>query len=276
MARPTISQRIALEGGEQIKRALTDLGQTGEDAFAKLQKAGERVNLTAPVAALAASTKTASATIEELRQRMAGVGGVASQSGSGFAAFGSIVQTHAAAPGGGRQRRRARGLAVQEIGSAFAGSFGKVREFGSGVGTVMGDVSTTVLKSVAALGERAGGIPCDRDLGRERRSQSQRGLDCGRHLAAGVPEAHHRGRADGRQRGEARPRASVINEKVQEQSQNFFANQKRLQDLREATIKGGLAGRQAAEDYKSLKREMELFGPSVSRAGNPSSMSTRR
>ena len=60
---------------------------------------------------------------------------------------------------------------------------------------------------------------------------------------------------------------SVINEKVQEQSQNFYANQKRLQDLRDATIKGGLAGRQAAEDYKSLKQEMELFGPSVSRSG---------
>jgi hypothetical protein len=60
---------------------------------------------------------------------------------------------------------------------------------------------------------------------------------------------------------------SVINEKVQEQSQNFYANQKRLQDLREVTIKGGLAGRQAAEDYKSLKQEMDLFGPTVSRSG---------
>src|SRR5690242_8158887 len=93
MARPTISQRIALEGGEQIKRALAYLGQVGEAAFAKLQRAGEKVNLTAPVGALSASAKTASATIEELRQRMAGVGGAASQSGSGFAAFGGLVQT---------------------------------------------------------------------------------------------------------------------------------------------------------------------------------------
>ena len=60
---------------------------------------------------------------------------------------------------------------------------------------------------------------------------------------------------------------SVVNEKVQAQSQSFFANQKRLQDLRETMLKGGLAGRQAAEDFESLKREMELFGPSASRSG---------
>ena len=30
MARPTISQRIALEGGDQIKRALSDIDQAGE------------------------------------------------------------------------------------------------------------------------------------------------------------------------------------------------------------------------------------------------------
>ena len=57
MARPTISQRIALEGGDQIKRALADLGKAGEDAFGKLQKAGEKVNLSGPVAAVEAATK---------------------------------------------------------------------------------------------------------------------------------------------------------------------------------------------------------------------------
>ena len=61
---------------------------------------------------------------------------------------------------------------------------------------------------------------------------------------------------------------SAINEKVQEQSQNFFGNQQAPGRIcGEATLKGGLAGRQAAEDFQSLKREMELFGPSVSRGG---------
>ena len=60
---------------------------------------------------------------------------------------------------------------------------------------------------------------------------------------------------------------SAINEKVQEQSQNFFGNRQRLVDLREAMAKGGLAGRQAADDFQKLRREMELFGPSGQRGG---------
>ncbi len=60
---------------------------------------------------------------------------------------------------------------------------------------------------------------------------------------------------------------STINEKVQDQSQNFFGNQQRLQELRDTMLKGGLAGAQAAQDYQKLRREMELFGPSASRGG---------
>src|SRR3954466_7785983 len=93
MARPTISQRIALEGGDQIKRALADIGKAGEDAFSQLQKAGEKVNLSGPVAALEASTKRAGSVVDELRQRMAGAGGAAAQSGTGFAQFGSAVES---------------------------------------------------------------------------------------------------------------------------------------------------------------------------------------
>jgi hypothetical protein len=64
MARPTISQRIALEGADQVKRALADLGKAGEDAFAQLQKAGEKVNLSGPAAAIENATKRTSATVD--------------------------------------------------------------------------------------------------------------------------------------------------------------------------------------------------------------------
>jgi hypothetical protein len=38
MARPTISQRIALVGSEEVKRAFSELGKAGEEAFAQLQR----------------------------------------------------------------------------------------------------------------------------------------------------------------------------------------------------------------------------------------------
>lgn len=43
-ANDTITQRIALEGGEEIKKALQDLGKAGEKAFADLQKAIRTAN----------------------------------------------------------------------------------------------------------------------------------------------------------------------------------------------------------------------------------------
>ena len=39
--RGTISQRIALEGAEEIKRMLAEIGQTGEKAFEQVQGAVE-------------------------------------------------------------------------------------------------------------------------------------------------------------------------------------------------------------------------------------------
>ena len=93
MARPTISQRIALEGGDQIRKALADLGKAGEDAFAQLQKAGEKVNLSAPITAIEGATKRTGAVVDELRQRLTGAGGAAAQSGSGFLQLGGAVQS---------------------------------------------------------------------------------------------------------------------------------------------------------------------------------------
>ena len=55
--------------------------------------------------------------------------------------------------------------------------------------------------------------------------------------------------------------------RCQERSQNFFGNQQRLEDLRTAMLSGGFAGRQAADDFEKLRREMDLFGPSGQRGG---------
>lgn len=43
MAPRTINQRISLEGGEQVRRSLTELGQAGERAFQQIQAAARNV-----------------------------------------------------------------------------------------------------------------------------------------------------------------------------------------------------------------------------------------
>ena len=266
MARPTISQRIALEGGDQIKRALADLGKAGEDAFSQLQKAGEKVNLTGPRRDRSRD-QAASATVDELRQRLVGIGGVAAQSGSGFAQFGSVVETTqqrlvAAVNVGARV-----GLAVQGIGTAFSGAFGKVREFGEGVTGAVESVSSTVLKSTAALTAVPAAFLAIAVSASNAAAKIKEAA-----IAAGTsPQEYQKLTIAAEQMGGSEEKLvlalSAINEKVQEQSQNFFGNRQRLVDLREAMAKGGLAGRQAADDFQKLRREMELFGPSGQRGG---------
>ena len=41
MAASTITQRITLEGAEEIKRTLADIGKTGEQALRQIQDAGK-------------------------------------------------------------------------------------------------------------------------------------------------------------------------------------------------------------------------------------------
>src|SRR5262245_22555223 len=41
----TISQRITLEGGEQLKKQLEDLGKAGKQAFESIQTAGQKVQV---------------------------------------------------------------------------------------------------------------------------------------------------------------------------------------------------------------------------------------
>jgi hypothetical protein len=265
MARPTISQRIALEGGDQIKRALADLGKAGEDAFARLQKAGEKVNLSAPAAAIEQAGKRASATVYELRQSISSAGGTAAQSGAGFTQFGGAVaatqQRLVAAVNAGARV----GLAIQGVGVAFAETVGRVREFGTGVTSALQAMGTNVLKSTAVLAAVPAALLGIATSAANAAAQIKEAA-----IAAGTsPQQYQKLTIAAEQLGGSEEKLvlalSTINEKVQDQSQNFFGNQQRLEELRQTMIKGGLAGLQAAQDYQKLRGEMELFGPSVNR-----------
>ena len=72
MARRTISQRIALEGGEAIQKQLGALGQQGEEAFRDIQAAAEK--LKGPGAEFARNMDAARKRVQELGQAFDRVG----------------------------------------------------------------------------------------------------------------------------------------------------------------------------------------------------------
>ena len=57
MAASTITQRIALEGADQIKQALAQIGKTGQEAFQQIQQAGEGIKLDQPLGAVEAAAR---------------------------------------------------------------------------------------------------------------------------------------------------------------------------------------------------------------------------
>lgn len=67
MAGSTITQRIALEGADQIKQALRQLGEAGRNAFQQIRDAGQSVRLDA----VEASAKRAGVSVDEMRARVA-------------------------------------------------------------------------------------------------------------------------------------------------------------------------------------------------------------
>jgi len=65
MAGPTITQRIALEGADQIKQALSQIGKAGQEAFQQIRDAGEGVKLSA----IEAAAKRVGVSVDEMRAR---------------------------------------------------------------------------------------------------------------------------------------------------------------------------------------------------------------
>ena len=75
MAGSTITQRIALEGADQIKQALAQIGKVGQEAFAQIQSAGENVKLDKPFGAVDAAAGRAGASIDTMRVRVSNASG---------------------------------------------------------------------------------------------------------------------------------------------------------------------------------------------------------
>ncbi len=67
MAGSTITQRIALEGADQIKEALRKIGDAGRSAFQQIRDAGQSVKLDA----VETAAKRAGVTVDEMRTRVA-------------------------------------------------------------------------------------------------------------------------------------------------------------------------------------------------------------
>src|SRR4051794_35731031 len=93
MTGQTITQRIALEGADQIKQALAQIGKAGQEAFQQIQQAGENIKLDRPLGAVEAAATRAGTSIDSMR------GGVANASGA-FNAAGSAAQTLSGQVGG--------------------------------------------------------------------------------------------------------------------------------------------------------------------------------
>jgi hypothetical protein len=72
MAGPTITQRIALDGADQIKQALSQIGKAGQEAFQQIRDAGEGVKLSAIEAAATGAAKEAAAAQSSAAEASAG------------------------------------------------------------------------------------------------------------------------------------------------------------------------------------------------------------
>src|SRR5690242_15848522 len=97
MAGPTITQRIALEGADQIKQALAQIGKAGQEAFQQIQQAGEGIKLDRPLGAVETAARNTGAAIDNMRGRIANASGAFGAASSAAQALGGQVGGAAAA-----------------------------------------------------------------------------------------------------------------------------------------------------------------------------------
>jgi len=121
MAGSTITQRIALEGADQIKQALAQIGKAGQEAFQQIQQAGENIKLDRPLGAVEAAANRAGTSIDNMRSRMANAGGAFGVAGSAAQALGGQVAGAATAMSGAEHAGRALAGAVIATGTAVRG-----------------------------------------------------------------------------------------------------------------------------------------------------------
>src|SRR3954471_13432281 len=121
MGGSTITQRIALEGAEQIKQALSQIGKVGQEAFAQIQSAGENVKLEKPLGAVDAAAGRAGASIDSMRVRVSAASGAFGAARSAAQGLGENVGNAARAMSGAERAGAALASAVLATGSAMRG-----------------------------------------------------------------------------------------------------------------------------------------------------------
>jgi|GEM_PF-2818504 len=162
MAGSTITQRIALEGADQIKQALSQIGKVGQEAFAQIQAAGENVKLDKPFGAVDAAATRAGSSIDTMRVRVSNASGAFGAARATAQGLGDQVG-HAATAMSGAERAGAAlanvvlatGTAMRGVGSAVAAGSAQFTNLNFGVTSIAGAFGNAVgevLKTTAALG----------------------------------------------------------------------------------------------------------------------------
>src|SRR6188508_2795371 len=162
MATSTITQRIALEGADQIKQALAQIGKVGEAAFAQIQAAGENVKLDKPFGAVDAAAGRAGASIDTMRVRVSDASDAFGTARSSARALGDQVGKAATSMSGAERAGAAlanvvlaTGTAMRGVGSAVAAGSAQFTNLNFGVTSIAGAFRNAVgevLKTTAALG----------------------------------------------------------------------------------------------------------------------------
>ncbi len=162
MAGSTITQRIALEGAEQIKQALSQIGKVGQEAFAQIQTAGENVKLDKPFGAVDAAATRAGSSIDTMRVRVSNASGAFGAARSTAQGLGDQVGNAATAMSGAERAGAAlanvvlaTGTAMRGVGSAVAAGTAQFTNLNFGVTGIAGAFRNAVgevLKTTAALG----------------------------------------------------------------------------------------------------------------------------
>src|SRR5436190_1641956 len=161
MAGSTITQRIALEGAEQIKQALSQIGKVGQEAFGQIQAAGENVKLDKPFNAVDAAGGRAGSSIDTMRVRVSGASSAFGAARTAAQGLGDQVGNAASAMTGAQRAGAAlanavlaTGGAMRSVGSAVASGSAHFTNLNFGVTSVAGAFRNAigeVLKTTGAL-----------------------------------------------------------------------------------------------------------------------------
>jgi len=161
MAGSTITQRIALEGAEQIKQALSQIGRVGQEAFAQVQAAGENVKLEKPFGAVDTAAARAGTSIDAMRLRVSNASGAFGAARSAARGLGDQVGNATSAMSGAQRAGAAlanvvlaTGTAMRGVGSAVAAGSTQFTNLNFGVTSVAGAFRNAVgevLKTTGAL-----------------------------------------------------------------------------------------------------------------------------